>query len=76
MESKLVFENELLQQAACTNYNLDEANTVSLGKDYARLCCPTESKKAPVTFYFWTMDSPEDNEPMYEKIVITLVYLH
>ena len=75
-ELQLVFENELLRRAACANYNLDEANTVSLGKDYARLCRPTESKKAPVAFFFWTMDSPEDNEPTYEKIVITLVYLH
>lgn len=49
---------------------------MSLGKDYARLCRPTESKKAPVAFYFWTMDSLEDNEPTYEKIVITLVYSH
>lgn len=74
MENKLIFENEMLRREACTTYKLNEAHTASLGKDYARICRPMESNKAPVVFFFWTMESPEDNEPTHEKILSTFVH--
>lgn len=72
MQGKHVFESEALRQTAVAAYGLDEAKTVAVGDEFARICRPVSSEK-PVAIYFWTMDSPEDNKPTHEKIVRILL---
>lgn len=75
MEGKLVFESELQREEAIKKHGFAISETVVIGEDFSRICCP-ENLDRPYPIILWTKNSPEDNEPDERKVVRKIFLLH
>ena len=67
VKERVIFETEVQQMAAVKAKQVEWDESVALEGEYSRICRPLCLKK-PVSFIFWTKDSPED-QPSWDKVV-------
>ena len=67
MKGRVIFETEAQQMAAVKAKQVEWDQSAALEGEYSRICRPSSLKK-PVSFIFWTKDSPEDR-PSWDKVV-------
>ena len=67
VKGRIIFETEAQQMAAVKAKQVEWDQSAALEGEYSRICRPSSLKK-PVSFIFWTKDSPED-QPSWDKVV-------
>lgn len=71
LKGRSMFETDAQRLEAVSAGLTDTDSSVALGNEYSRVCAPTTPKYLgmPVSFIFWTKDSPDDDEPSWDKVV-------
>ena len=69
---KTVWETEDQYERAAhrSNSSAQSKESIALARDYSRICRPSldENKKKKLAFIIWRRDSPNDDDPTWNKV--------